>query len=75
MIQATICAFCEGVMSECVREECADIAMATLGSARRAWQIRETAVILEEVTKVVAMEMESGVIVEEVSEIVRQVLK
>ena len=62
-------------MSECVREECARVAMATLADVHSEWQRQEQARILEEVGKVIAMEIEHGLIMERVSQISMQVLR
>ena len=75
MNHATLCDFCEGVTSECVREECADVAMETLKNAQLEWQIRENTCLLEEVGKVVAMEMENGMIMEQVRQVAVQVFR
>ena len=68
-------AFCEGVTSECVREECITVAMATLKNARFQWQIQEKVRVLEEVTKVVSMEMAINIVTEQVSEVVQQLFR
>lgn len=62
-------------MCDCVMEECTAVAMTTLSEAQLAWQIREKAIIMEEVGKVVAMEMESGIILEQVSQIVMEIFR
>ena len=62
-------------MSDCVREECALVAMATLANVHSEWQRQEQARILEEVGKVIAMEIEHGLIMEQVSQISMQVLR
>ena len=67
--------FCESVTSECVREECASVATATLNNAQLEWQIHENARILEEVTKVASMEMEIGIVIEQVSQVAMQVFR
>ena len=71
----TVCAFCESVICDCVREECTSIAMTTLNEAQHAWQIQEMAILTEKVGKVVAMEMESGIILEQVSQVVMETVR
>lgn len=70
-----MCDFCERVMSEGVREECADVAMATLSNAQQEWQLRDKVRVLEEVGKVIAVEMEMSLVAEQVSQIGMQVLR
>ncbi|CAI7993826.1 Germinal-center associated nuclear protein [Geodia barretti] len=68
--QATVSAFCESLTSECVGEECTSVAMATLENAQREWQVRENAQLLDEVAKVISMEIEFGIIIEQVSQVI-----
>ena len=75
MKQVSMCGFCEHVMSACMREECVDVAMVTLADVHREWQRQETAKIFEEVGKVIAMEIENALIMEQVSQIGMQVLR
>ena len=75
MKQETLSAFCESVTSECVREECTSVATTTLKNAQYDWQIRENALILEEVAKVVSMEMEIGIVIEQASQVVMQIFR
>ena len=63
-------AFCESLTSECVGEECTSVAMATLENAQREWQVRENAQLLDEVAKVISMEIEFGIIIEQVSQVI-----
>ena len=70
-----MCGFCEHVMIECVMEQCADVAMATLSDAQWEWQLQEKARMLEAIGKIVAMEIESAVIVEQLSRITLQVFR
>ena len=62
-------------MSDCVREECANVAMVTLAEVHSEWQRQEHVKILEEVGKVIAMEIENGLILELVSQVGMQVLR
>ena len=70
-----MCDFCEGVLGDCVREECTDVATVTIANAQQEWQLQEKARILEEVKRVVAMEIESEVINEQVFEVGTQVMR
>ena len=51
-------------------EECTSVAMATLENAQREWQVRENAQLLDEVAKVISMEIEFGIIIEQVSQVI-----
>ena len=73
--QAVISANCEGVMSECVREECVDVAKATLENAKIERQIQEDAHMREEVIKVVSMETGIDVVFGQVFQVATQVVK
>lgn len=70
-----MCDFCEGVLGDCVREECTDVAMVTIASAQQEWQLQEKARILEEVRRVVAMEIEIEVVNEQTSQVGTQVMR
>lgn len=70
-----MCDFCEGVMGDCVREECTDVATVTIANAQQEWQLQENARILEEVKRVVAMEIGSEVVNEQVSQVGAQVMR
>ena len=58
-----------------MREECADVAMATLKNAQLEWWVGEEAQIVEEVGKVVSMEIEMGIVMELVSQVVMQIFR
>lgn len=70
-----MCDFCEGVLGDCVREECIDVAMVTIANAQQEWQLQEKARILEEVRRVVAMEIEIEVVNEQASQVGTQVMR
>lgn len=70
-----MCDFCEGVLGDCVREECTDVAMVTIANAQQEWQLQEKARILEEVRRVVAMEIEIEVVNEQTSQVGTQVMR
>ena len=62
-------------MSDCVKEECASVAMVTLAEVHSEWQRQELVRALEEVGKVIAMEIENDLILEQVSQVGMQVLR
>lgn len=58
-----------------MREECANVAMVTIANAQLEWQLQEKARILEEVRGVIAMEIEIGIVNEQVTQVVTQVMR
>ena len=70
-----MCDVCEGVLSECVGGECTDVAMTTLADAQREWRLQEDTWLLEEVTRVVAMEIEVGVVTKQVGQVGTEVFR
>lgn len=63
------------MLSECIREECADVAMVMLGDAQREWQHQEELRILGAVGKIVGMEIESAVVMEQLLQVALEVLR
>ena len=66
---------CEHVMGECVKVECVEVAMATLAEAQLEWRCKEERRMLEEVTKVIAMETEMGVAREQIFQVAAETMR
>lgn len=74
-VQVIIDDLCERVMGECVKVDCVEIAMATLAEAQQEWRCNEEKRMLEEVTKVIAMETEIGVAREQIFQVAVETMR